>query len=53
MGGFQFRFDFFNVLNKTNLSGNGLQTTMTSSAFGQILSAGDQRIGQVALRYDF
>ena len=53
MGAFQFRFDFFNVLNKTNLSGSGLQTTMTSSAFGQILSAGDQRIGQVALRYDF
>ena len=51
MGGFQFRFDFFNVLNRTNLSGP--QTTMTSSAFGQILSAGDQRIGQVALRFDF
>jgi carboxypeptidase family protein/TonB-dependent receptor-like protein len=50
-GGFQFRVDYFNVLNRTNLSGP--QTTMTSSAFGQILSAGPQRIGQVALRYDF
>jgi len=51
MGAFQFRFDFFNVLNRTNLGGP--QTSMTSSAFGQILSAGPQRIGQVALRYDF
>lgn len=50
-GGFQFRVDFFNVLNRTNLSGP--QTTMTSSAFGQILSANPQRIGQFALRYDF
>ncbi len=51
MGSFQFRFDFYNVLNKTNLSQP--QTTMTSSAFGQILSAGDQRIGDAALRFDF
>jgi len=51
MGAFQFRFDFYNVLNKTNLGGP--QNTMTSSAFGQILSAGDQRIGDVALRFDF
>ncbi len=51
MGAFQFRFDFFNVLNRTNL--NGPNTTMTSSAFGQILTAGPQRIGQFALRYDF
>jgi hypothetical protein len=51
MGAFQFRFDFFNVLNRTNL--NGPNTTMTSQAFGRILSARDQRIGQLALRYDF
>jgi hypothetical protein len=50
-GGFQFRVDYFNVLNRTNLSGP--QTTLTSSAFGQILSANPQRIGQFALRYDF
>jgi hypothetical protein len=50
-GGLQFRVDYFNVLNRTNLSGP--QTTMTSSAFGQILSANPQRIGQFALRYDF
>jgi hypothetical protein len=51
MGGFQFRFDFFNVLNRTNL--NAPNSTMTSSAFGQINSAGAQRIGQIALRCDF
>lgn len=51
MGAFQLRFDYFNVLNRTNL--NGPDTTMTSSAFGKILSAGPQRIGQFALRYDF
>jgi hypothetical protein len=53
VGGFQFRFDYFNVLNKTNLNDTGVQNTMTSSAFGQITSAGAQRIGQVALRFDF
>ncbi len=51
LGGFQFRFDYFNALNRTNLSGPN--TTLTSPAFGQILSAGPQRIGQFALRYDF
>ena len=51
MGGFQFRFDFFNVLNKTNLGRPN--NTLTSPAVGQITSAGPQRIGQVALRYDF
>jgi hypothetical protein len=51
MGAFQFRVDFFNVLNRTNLSAP--DTTMTSQTFGQILRAGPQRIGQFALRYDF
>ncbi len=52
MGAFQFRFDYFNVLNKTNLSAPN--STMTSGqVFGTINSAGAQRIGQVALRYDF
>jgi hypothetical protein len=51
LGGFQFRFDYFNALNRTNLSGPN--TTSTSPAFGQILSAGPQRVGQFALRYDF
>ena len=51
IGAFHFRFDFYNVLNRTNL--NLPNNTMTSQAFGQILSAGDQRIGDVALRYDF
>jgi hypothetical protein len=51
MGAFQFRFDFFNVMNRTNLGKPN--TTMTSGQFGTIQSAGDQRIGQFALRYDF
>jgi hypothetical protein len=51
MGAFQFRFDYFKALNRTNLSGPN--TTLTSQVFGQILSAGPQRIGQFALRYDF
>jgi hypothetical protein len=51
MGGFQFRADFFNVLNRTNL--NGPSTTMTSPVFGEIQTAGPQRIMQFALRYDF
>ncbi len=51
MGGFQFRADMFNLLNRTNL--NGPSTTITSPAFGQIQTAGPQRIAQFALRYDF
>ena len=51
MGAFQFRVDMFNLLNRTNLGGP--QTTLTSGQFGQIQSAGAQRIGQFALRYDF
>jgi len=51
MGGFQLRFDMFNLLNRTNL--NGPSTTLTSPAFGEIQSAGPQRIAQFALRYDF
>lgn len=50
-GVFEFRADMFNLLNRTNLSGP--VTTLTSPAFGQIQSAGPQRIVQFALRYDF
>jgi hypothetical protein len=50
-GAFQFRADLFNLMNWTNLGQPN--TTMTSPAFGQITSAGDPRIAQFALRYDF
>jgi len=50
-GQFEFRTDMFNLVNRTNL--NGPNTTLTSPAFGEITSAGPQRILQFALRYDF
>lgn len=50
-GAFQFRADMFNLMNWTNLGQPN--TTMTSPGFGQITSAGDPRIVQFALRYDF
>ena len=50
-GAFQFRADLFNLINWTNLGQPN--TTMTSPGFGQITSAGDPRIAQFALRYDF
>jgi hypothetical protein len=50
-GAFQFRADVFNLMNWTNLGQPN--TTMTSPGFGQITSAGDPRIAQFALRYDF
>jgi hypothetical protein len=50
-GAFQFRADLFNLMNWTNLGQPS--TTMTSPAFGQITNAGDPRIAQFALRYDF
>jgi hypothetical protein len=51
LGAFQFRADIFNLMNWTNLGQP--DTTMTSPSFGQINSAGDPRIVQFALRYDF
>jgi len=51
LGAFQFRADVFNLMNWTNLGQPN--TTMTSPGFGQITSAGDPRIAQFALRYDF
>ena len=51
LGAFQFRADIFNLINWTNLGQP--DTTMTSPSFGQINSAGDPRIIQFALRYDF
>lgn len=47
----QFRGEFFNLFNRVNL-GNP-NSTMTSASFGRILSAGDPRIVQFALKYMF
>jgi hypothetical protein len=64
-GKFTFRAEYFNVMNWTNLEigwlGSGQNSsptpspnmTLTSPAFGKITNAGDPRIGQFALRYDF
>jgi hypothetical protein len=48
---FQFRAEFFNVLNHTNL-GDPNQS-ITSSAFGRITSASDPRIGQLSMKLLF
>jgi hypothetical protein len=47
----EFRLEVFNLFNHANL-GNP-NTTLTSSVFGRITSAGDPRILQVGLRYSF
>ena len=47
----QFRAEFFNVLNKVNLSDP--TNTVNSGSFGRITSAGDPRIGQLALKVLF
>lgn len=64
-GKFTFRAEYFNLINWTNLElgwlGQGQNSsptpsanmTLTSTAFGKITNAGDARIGQFALRYDF
>lgn len=48
---FQFRAEYFNVLNHTNL-GDPAQS-VTSSSFGRITSASDPRIGQLSLKLLF
>jgi hypothetical protein len=47
----QFRAEFFNVFNKVNFSGPN--TNVSSASFGQITSAGDPRILQLALKLQF
>ncbi|MEO6910949.1 MAG: hypothetical protein ABI158_08500, partial [Edaphobacter sp.] len=50
-GRVQFRSEFFNAFNHTNLGQpNG---TLINSTFGKIQTAGDPRILQFALRYQF
>ena len=47
----QYRAEFFNVLNNTNLNNPG--TTVTSGSFGRITGAGAPRIIQMALKLRF
>jgi hypothetical protein len=47
----EFRAEAFNVMNHTNF--NAVSTAFNSSTFGQITSALDPRIIEVALRYQF
>jgi hypothetical protein len=47
----QFHAEFFNVLNKTNL--NAPASSVSGAGFGTITSAGDPRIGQLALKLLF
>ena len=47
----QFRWEIFNVINYVNL--NAPVTALNSASFGQIQSAGDPRIMQFALKFDF
>jgi hypothetical protein len=51
LGKIQFRAEAFNLLNWVNL-GNPANS-LTSPNFGRITSAGDARIIQLGLRYDF
>jgi outer membrane receptor protein involved in Fe transport len=48
---FQFRAEAFNVWNHTNF--NNIDTTLDDGTTGQVLGAGEKRILQVALKYNF
>ena len=48
---FQLRWEIFNVLNKANF--NNPTSGLNSTNFGRILTAGQPRIMQFALKYDF
>jgi hypothetical protein len=47
----QFRWEIFNVLNKANF--NNPTSALNSSNFGRILTAGQPRIMQFAVKFDF
>ena len=47
----QFRAEFFNAFNNVNFSGPS--SSLSSSSFGRITSAGDPRILQLALKLMF
>lgn len=51
LGSFEFRAEAYNLLNRVNFSNP--VNNMNSPAFGRILSAGNPRILQLGLRYDF
>ena len=48
----QLRFEFFNATNHVNFSNPGSNIN-NATTFGTILSAGDPRILQFALKYSF
>ncbi len=48
---FQFRAEFFNLFNRVNF--NNPATNFSGAGFGRITSAGDPRIGQLALKFVF
>jgi hypothetical protein len=52
---FQFRAEFFNVLNRVNFNNpfNSTVPSYSSSGFGTITSAQEPRIGQLALKLLF
>ena len=47
----QFRWEVFNVINHVNF--NAPVTALNSASFGQILTAGDPRIMQFALKFTY
>jgi hypothetical protein len=51
LGALQFRGEFFNAWNQVNFGSPN--PTLNNRLFGQIQSAGDPRIMQFALRYQF
>jgi hypothetical protein len=51
LGSFQFRAEFYNVLNQVRFSNPN--NTVNSPAFGQITSAADPRLIQFSLKYIF
>lgn len=48
---FQFRAEFFNMFNRVNF--NNPAVSVAGAGFGRITSAGDPRIGQLALKFAF
>jgi len=52
-GTMQFRAEFFNALNHANLGQPDGNLSNASTSFGRITTAGDPRIMQFALRYQF
>ncbi|HEV2275559.1 MAG TPA: hypothetical protein VGR96_15415 [Acidobacteriaceae bacterium] len=47
----QFRSEFFNAFNHTNFA--GVSTSLGAGNYGQVVSARDPRVIELALRYQF